>query len=320
MVKPLALVLLVACGSSSSSRRDAAPPSNAVESARFLADLTTISAPRPPGSPHWQTVQDLCASRFEALGFTVERHVYATGTNVIGTRTGTRLPDERLLVSAHYDSVNACTGADDNASGVAGVLEAARVLALAPHDRTLVVACWDEEERGLIGSRAYATRAKAAGERVIGHFVFEMIGYRSSAPNSQQTDPGLDAVFPAQTAEIVANQNRGDFILLIHDTGSTALAADFDVHAGTLALPAIALPVSDALKLAPAASGLRRSDHAPFWEQGFPSIQLTDTANFRNPHYHCAGGEDALADIDVEFATLILKATVGATASALDAK
>ncbi len=58
----------------------------------------------------------------------------------------------------------------------------------------------------------------------------------------------------------------------------------------------------------------------PFWEQGYPSIQLTDTANFRNPHYHCAGGEDALADIDVEFATLIIKATVGATAAALDAK
>ncbi|MDQ3338771.1 MAG: M20/M25/M40 family metallo-hydrolase [Myxococcota bacterium] len=320
MKRALAIALVVACGSSSSNRRDAGPVSNAVDSARFLADLTTISAPRPPASPHWQTVQDLCAARFEALGFTVERHQYATGVNVIGTRTGTRLPAERLLVSAHYDSVNACAGADDNATGVAATLEAARVLSLSPHDRTLVVACWDEEERGLIGSRAYATRAKAAGDRVTGHFVFEMIGYRSTAPNSQRTDPNLDAAFPAQTAEIAANEYRGDFILLIHDTGSAALAADFDAQATALALPAIALPVSDALKLAPAASGLRRSDHAPFWEQGYPSIQLTDTANFRNPHYHCAGGEDALADIDVEFATLIIKATVGATAAALDAK
>lgn len=320
MVKQAVILALVACGSSASNRRDAAPAGSAVDPARFLADLTTISAPRSPGSPHWQTVQDLCASRFEALGFAVERHAYATGVNVIGTRTGTRLPDERLLVSAHYDSVNACTGADDNATGVAATLEAARVLSLSPHDRTLVVACWDEEERGLIGSRAYATRAKAAGERVTGQFVFEMIGYRSIAPNSQRTDPNLDAAFPAQTAEIAANEYRGDFILLIHDTGSAALAASFDAEATMLALPAIALPVSDALKLAPAASGLRRSDHAPFWEQNFPSIQLTDTANFRNPHYHCTSGEDALADIDVEFATLIIKATVGATAAALDAK
>jgi hypothetical protein len=307
-------LLLAACGSSSTKPPDAAPPT--VESQRFVDDLAAISMSRPPASVHWQATQDFCATRLEQLGFTVERHRYATGVNVIGVLPGTS--PERVYVSAHYDSVNQCAGADDNASGVAGTLEAARVLAGTAHRRTLAVACWDEEERGLVGSRAYAMRAKAAGEAVAASFVFEMIGYRSSAPNSQRTDPNLDAVFPMQSAAIAANEYRGDFILIIHDTASTTAVANFDARARELGLPTIILPVSDQLKLAPAASGLRRSDHAAFWEAGYPGIQLTDTADFRNPHYHCAGGEDAIADVDVEFATMNVKAVVAAAAIALD--
>jgi Zn-dependent M28 family amino/carboxypeptidase len=306
--------------SSSSPRAPDAPisPIAAVDSQRFLDDLTAITGDRPPGSAHWQTVQDLCADRFEALGYAVERHRYATGVNVIGVRTGTRLPDERIVVSAHYDSTSGCPGADDNGSGVAGTLEAARVLAMQPHARTLVVACWDQEEAGLIGSRAYVQRARLNGESIIASFVFEMIGYRSSEPGSQRTDPNLDAAYPAQTAEIAANQHRGDFILIIHDEAAVTAVADFDAVATDLGLPTLSLPVPDNLKRSSMVSGLRRSDHAPFWDADYPAIQLTDTADFRNPHYHCAGGADVVADIDVEFATLNIKATVGAVGAGLD--
>src|SRR5690606_20146741 len=137
--------------------------SQCVEAARYQADLEAIAMPREPESAHWQAVQDLCAERLEGLGFTVERHAYATGVNVIGVREGTSEPQRRVLVGAHYDHIAGCAGADDNASGVAGALEAARVLAMASFPRTLVVACWDEEERGLIGSRAYAERARTNG-------------------------------------------------------------------------------------------------------------------------------------------------------------
>ena len=306
------------CGSSRTAGDATSSALAAVEAQRFVDALTIITGPRPPGSAHWQTVQDLCAERFAALGFTVERHRYATGVNVIGVRPGTRLPDERIVVSAHYDSVNACAGADDNGSGVAGVLEAARVLSLQPHARTLAVACWDQEESGLIGSRAYVTRAVAAGEAIVASYVFEMIGYRSRDPGSQRTDPGLDLVYPEQTAAIAANQHRGDFILVIHDARAATTVADFERLAADLGLPTIVLPVPDSLKRSAMAAGLRRSDHAPFWDADVAAVQLTDTADFRNPHYHCAGGPDALADIDVEFATLTLKATVGAVALALD--
>jgi len=237
---------------------------------------------------------------------------------VVGVRTGTRLPDERIVVSAHYDSVsvNACAGADDNGSGVAGTLEAARVLALQPHDRTLAVACWDQEEAGLIGSRAYATRARSAGEVIVGSFVFEMIGYRSSAPNSQRSDAQLDAVFPDQSAEIAANEHRGDFILIIHDVPAAAAIVDFEAAAAEVGLPTIALSLLEALKMN--LDALRRSDHASFWDAGYPAIMLTDTADYRNPHYHCGGGPDVLADVDVDFATRNIKATVSAVAASLD--
>lgn len=306
------------CGSSSPKPDAPVSPVAAVDSQRFVADLTVIAAPRPPGSAHWQTVQDLCATRFADLGYAVERHAYATGVNVIGVKTGTRIPAERIVVSAHYDSVNNCAGADDNGSGVAGTLEAARVLALQPHARTLVVACWDQEEAGLIGSKAYVQRARLNSETIVGSFVFEMIGYRSTVPGSQETDPALDAVFPAQTAEIAANQHRGDFILIIHDEAAASAVADFESVAAEIGLSTIALPVPASLKKSPQAGGLRRSDHAPFWDADYPAIQLTDTADFRNPHYHCAGGADAMVDIDVEFATLNIRATVGAVVAGLD--
>lgn len=312
----LALASLVGCGSSSSPPVPDAPPQ--ADTQRYTADLTAIAGVRAPGSAHWQEVQDLCAARFTELGFTVERHAYATGVNVIGVLPGTTLPDERVYVSAHYDGTTGCPGADDNATGVAGVLEVARLVAARPHARTLAVACWDQEEAGLIGSIAYVQRAAAAGEHITASFVFEMIGYRSTEPDSQRSDPNLALAFPDQTAAIEANDNRGDFILVIRDEASATAGASFEAAAATLGLPTITLPVSDDLKSSSLASGLRRSDHAPFWDADYPAIQLTDTADYRNPHYHCAGGLDVVADVDIAFATQVVTATATAATAALD--
>lgn len=288
-----------------------------VDRARFEADLITIAAPRTPRTPHWQTVQDLCADRFAALGFEVKRHVYTTGVNVIGIRTGTAKPAERVVVSAHYDSVANCVGADDNATGVAATLETARVLALQPHDRTLVVACWDEEERGLIGSKAYVTRAKAAGDSIVLSLVFEMIGYRSSAPMSQRTDAQIEAVFPEAAAQIAANEYRGDFALVVSDESASAAVADLQAVATKVGLPIVNISLLSPLKRS--LDALRRSDHAPFWDADYPALFITDTADYRNPHYHCPRGtSDAVADVDIEFATANVRVIVGAAAAALD--
>jgi Zn-dependent M28 family amino/carboxypeptidase len=307
------LAVVTGCGSSSTPG-----PVQSVDEQRIAADLTTVAAPRSPGLPQWQAVQDLCADRFASLGYTVERHAYATGVNVIGVRPGTRVPAEQVFLSAHYDSVTNCPGADDNGSGVAGVLEAARVLSLQPHDRTIVVACWDEEERGLIGSRAYVTRAAAAGDQIVASFVFEMIGFRSTVPNAQKSDAKNAAIFPDQEAQLAANEYRGDFLLVVHDEHADAPVAALVQTATEVGLPTLVLRVLDGLKTNSAAGALRRSDHAPFWDVDYPALQLTDTADYRNAHYHCIGGPDAIADLDLAFATLVVQATVGAAVATLD--
>ncbi len=297
---------------------DPAPsPVELVERGAYEADVTTIAGTRSPRTPHWQAVQDLCADRFAALGFEVERQVYATGINVIGVRTGTSKPAERVVVSAHYDSVPNCVGADDNGTGVAATLEVARVLSRQPHDRTLVVACWDEEERGLIGSSAYVMRAKAAGDSIVLSLVFEMIGYRSSVPMSQQTDAQLEAVFPDAAAQIAANEYRGDFALVVNDETANAAVVDLQAVATEIGLPVVNISLLPALKHS--LDALRRSDHAPFWDADYPALFITDTANYRNPHYHCPNGSsDALADLDLDFATANVRVIVGATVQALD--
>jgi Zn-dependent M28 family amino/carboxypeptidase len=308
----LCFCALAACGSSDSST-----PAEQVDRKAYEADLTTIAAPRSPGTPHWQEIQDLCASRFAELGFDVERHAYATGVNVIGVRQGKSKPAERVVVSAHYDSVANCAGADDNGTGTAGVLEAARVLSKDDHERTLVVACWDEEERGLIGSSAYAARAKANGEAIVLSLVFEMIGYRSTEPDSQEVDAALAAVFPDAAAQIAANDNRGDFLLVVNDETATTAVTDMQKVAADVKLPIV--NISLLAPLTKSIDGLRRSDHAPFWDAGFPALFVTDTANFRNPHYHCLRQtSDAMADIDFDFAIANVKVVVGAAAAALD--
>ncbi len=159
---------------------------------------------------------------------------------------------------------------------MAGTLEAARVLSLRPHARTLVVACGDEEERGLIGSSAYVARARAAGDDIVLALVFEMIGYRSTAPNSQQSDPTLEAVFPDAGAQIAANDYRGDFALVVNDESATAAVTDLQATATTVGLPVVNISLLAPLKTS--IDDLRRSDHAPFWDADYPALFITDTA------------------------------------------
>ena len=288
-----------------------------VEVARYEADLAVVAMERVPESAHWQTVQDLCATRLESLGFVVERHRYATGVNVVGVRTGTTEPNRRVLIGAHYDHIPGCEGADDNATGVAGVLEAARVLTQASYPRTLVAACWDEEERGLIGSRAYAARARTNGETIDAYFNFEMIGYSDSTPDSQRLPTGFSLLFRAAAAEDTRNQHRGNFVAVIGDPASSAALTSLETYADRIGLRFIPLLIPASLLASPAINDLRRSDHAAFWDQSYPGMMITDTSEFRYDRYHCRAGPDVTANLDANFASQIIAMTVGATAESL---
>ena len=128
-----------------------------IDKERYIEDLETVAIIRNPGSDGWKVVQELLAARLERLGYELEKWDYGSGVNVIGRLPGVTEPDTEVIISAHYDHIPGCPGADDNASAVSGALEIARVLSGREFNRTLVVAFWDEEELGLIGSRHYVS-------------------------------------------------------------------------------------------------------------------------------------------------------------------
>jgi hypothetical protein len=286
-----------------------------VDEARWTADLALIAGPRPPHTPHWQEVQDLCAERFKDLGYEVERYDFGTGIDVLGVKSG--MVPEQVVLSAHYDGVEDCAAADDNGSGVAGVLEAARVLSYGRYERTLVVACWDDEENGMVGSQAWTKREQERGGTIAAGIVFEMIGFRIDAPDSQRLPPGTDVLFPEKAAWLEQRQWRGDFIAGVADTGAHEAVVALERWAATAELPILTVELPRLLLATPLAEPLHRSDHAAFWLQGYPGLMLTDTADFRNPYYHCGFGSDAVKTLDPGFAARVVRAAVGAVAELL---
>jgi hypothetical protein len=288
-----------------------------VDPAAYTSDLQFIADIRTPGSPHWQAVQDLCADRLTELGYEVQLHKYSTGINVVGRRVGASLPNEIVLVAAHYDHIAACKGADDNATGVAATLEIARMLAKPEFDRTVMIACWDEEELGLKGSEAFVPLIAAAKTDIVVNFNFDAIGFRSSEPNTQEVPQGFDLVFKDVYTALEADQFRGDFIAIITSSLAKSHALAYAAAADRIGLPQYVIALPAGQETSDLFGDLRRSDHASFWDAGYPAVFLTDTAEFRNPDYHCMGGPDEVSDLDLDFAANVTRATVEASAVAL---
>ncbi len=198
-----------------------------------------------------------------------------------------------VLLIAHFDSVEGSPGADDNASGVAAVLECARLLAALPSPPVVRLAFVDMEELGKVGSRALARdpRFRAGLKQVI---CLESVGTYDSTPDSQ-TVGGLRFVFPEAAATIKANDHRGDFVLAICRRSSRDVAERVRASSSELDILVAQEPRRDGLAGRLTAWVIRpllnldRSDHAPFWNQGVPAVMLTCTASFRNPRYHRPG-------------------------------
>lgn len=288
-----------------------------VDPVRHQDDLEFISEAREPGSAHWQAVQDLCADRLTELGYEVALEDYGTGTNVVGVRQGTDPAGEWVIVGAHYDHIPACSGADDNGTGVAAALELARILADIPTPRTLVVTCWDEEELGLIGSAAQAQLAIDEGQTIVGVFSLDSIGAASDEPDTQVVPDGFDLLFPDQYAELEANQFRADFLLWVSDDTMIPIGQSLDGFAEQVGLRTLGTSLDDDLKVSPLLADLRRSDHASFWDLDIPAMLLNDTGEFRYASYHCTDGDDTIDKVDMAFTIAITKVAVASTAEAL---
>ncbi|MDJ0872587.1 MAG: M28 family peptidase [Gammaproteobacteria bacterium] len=191
---------------------------------------------------------------------------------------GGALGDEILLVGAHYDSVHGSPGANDNASGVAALLELARMTAARRFARTVRFVAFVNEEppffqTSTMGSVAYAKRARARGENIVAMLSLETLGYYTREPGSQRYPFPFRYFYP----------DRGDFIGFVGNLSSRHL-----VRRAISSFRRNAAFPSEGVAAPAWITGIGWSDHASFWTEGYAAIMITDTAPFRYEHYHAA--------------------------------
>jgi aminopeptidase YwaD len=201
-----------------------------------------------------------------------------------------------ILIGAHYDTVPGCPGADDNGTGLAALLEIARAIKEAPARHPVRLVAFDLEEYGLTGSRAYAKYLHDRGESLRLMLSLEMLGYRDNAPNSQH--------YPSKVLEKIY-PHQGNFIALIGQWQTIPAMTRLWWGCRNAGVRSQWLPVINQGRIVP---DTRRSDHAPFWDLGYPAIMVTDTANLRNPYYHQP--TDTLETLDLDFLTKVCQGLI----------
>jgi Zn-dependent M28 family amino/carboxypeptidase len=265
---------------------------SAVEARRLRRHLDVIVGERSPfsGAQHLAEVETFVESELASYGLVVESDYFPYRgkkfRNIIG-RVGGHHSRPLMVLGAHLDAVEGTPGADDNASGLAVLLEAARVLAQARLRAPVLFCGFNLEEVGMIGSSYFVAKLNKTGMKVACMISLEMVGYTDPRPGAQKYPAGLSWVYP----------DRGDFIGLIGNWNSSALlraVARAMRQVRGLAVETLAVPGAGALLPA-----VRLSDHAPFWDAGYPALMVTDTAFYRNPNYH--GRTDTLETLNVEF-------------------
>ena len=238
------------------------------------------------------------AEEFRKTGARVEEQYFTPGEprykNIIahfGPDTG-----PLVIIGAHYDSYGDASegakfprgfdlkthtpGADDNASGVAGLIELARLFSQSPPPVSVELVAFSLEERPnfsseSMGSVWHAKRLRASGRVVLLMISLEMIGYFSDLPGSQG--------YPFSAFEL-AYPERGNFIGIVGRFEEWSATRKVKAAmSGATDLPVYSM---NGLRIIP---GVDRSDHASYWSEGFTALMITDTAFYRNPHYHRSG-------------------------------
>lgn len=303
------------------------PPAEAVDAGRLMDFVRALPEQRSlaGGEAHAEGVRQaerLIVETLREIGYEPTLHEFAwaprgsraageaapTWNNIVVEIPGQGLAHEMIIVGAHFDAVPTSPGADDNGSGTAGLMEIARVLHGRPMKRTVRLIFFNGEEVGLVGSLRYVAEHLPVGRRdhprLIGMISLEMLGYFTDEPGSQRSPlPAVDGVFEPPTVgdfiAITTTRSHAEFARRVDEEMrrsspglKTVLAADF--------IPDFPLVPRDIL----------RSDHAPFLMAGLPGVMITDTANFRNPHYHRQ--TDRPETLDVERFAAVVRGVAGA--------
>jgi Zn-dependent M28 family amino/carboxypeptidase len=237
--------------------------------------------------------RDLLLKLLHSFGYTLL--LQGSYHNIVVTSSGAE-EGPYLLLGAHYDSVPGTPGADDNGSAVAVCLECARLVKEHGVGSTMIV-LFNREEDGLLGSSEFVAYLAAQSAWAVEEaHIFEMVGFRNRAPGSQRMPPGLPGV---------AAPDVGDFLALLANRHSNAIAEDLLTLAATYVPDPPVLALKIYLGIETFFGHLLRSDHAPFWNAGIPSLMWTDTSEFRNPHYHLAS--DTPDTLDYDFLSQVAK-------------
>jgi len=272
-----------------------------VEQARLSTHITTLLEHGPRSTSNQAAIQHSVTyirTQLAQYGYRPYTEALASGAvNILAEHPGSSSPGQILELAAHYDTRANTPGADDNASGVAALLEIARLLARAQPEYTIRFCFFAHEEDGFEGSRQHVQLIRERNETLVGAVVLEMVGYATELPDSQDTPLRIPLLFSPPTT--------GNFIAVAGNLRSGGLGNRFE-QAADLYVPA--LPYFSANRLAGFLSDALRSDHSAYWEQGYRAIMLTDTANFRNPHYHQPG--DTLATLNLDFLQNVTRAVL----------
>lgn len=265
--------------------------------------LKTLVGDRYPysKSSRLNSIESYIESEFRTCGLDVSSHSFTfqdeSFRNLIGTLQGQE--DSLFIIAAHHDAVENSPGADDNASGVAAMLECARLLSQRKLRSTVQFISFNMEEFGMVGSSAYVQKLCKESRRVLGMLSLEMVGYCDPKPGSQKYPPFLGHLYPPS----------GDFIALVGNGKSKKILDSFTAEMRKSPGPkAEKLLVPFNGTLLPAT---RLSDHSPFWDAGYPALLVTDTSFFRNPHYHQPS--DKMETLDLDFMTRVTDGIVSAT-------
>ena len=269
------------------------------------ADSTEIVLPASFAS-YGPRVRSAASRRLRAEGWDVEGYSLTGGgaptdphvaPNIFAEVRGTEDPERVIEVSAHYDTVPGSSGASDNSSGVAVVLELARVLADATPRKTIRFCFFAAEEAGLLGGRVHVENITRADAPVVEALInLDSIGHATDAPDSQDA--------PLRIPLIAWMPTTGDFITVIGTNASGWLGNVFEAAADAY-VPELSYYSMN--RLGGYFADARRSDHAPYWDADIPAIFLTDTGEFRSDTYHTH--DDTAETIDYEFLHRVARAT-----------